>query len=163
EIGRGGMGVVYEGEQISLGRRVALKLLPFAGALDPKQLQRFKREVQAAAHLDHPNVVHVYFVGCERGVHYYALQYHEGHGLAEMIQRLRQLSGRDAGKPGAADPQPTDPYLPPPVLPEVPLAAKTTQARAAVSTVHSTRSPAYSQTVAQLAVQAAEALEHAHG
>src|SRR5262249_7399798 len=56
EVGRGGMGVVYEAEQISLGRRVALKVLPFAAAMDSKQLQRFKNEAQAAAHLQHQNI-----------------------------------------------------------------------------------------------------------
>ena len=59
EIGRGGMGVVYEAEQISLGRRVAFKVLPFAAAMDPKQLQRFKNEAHAAAHLHHTNIVPV--------------------------------------------------------------------------------------------------------
>jgi serine/threonine protein kinase len=78
EVGRGGMGVVYEAEQISLGRRVALKVLPFAAALDAKQLQRFKNEAQAAAHLQHTNIVPVYYVGCERGVHFYAMQFIEG-------------------------------------------------------------------------------------
>ena len=53
EVGRGGMGVVYEAEQLSLNRRVALKVLPFAAALDARQLQRFKNEAQAAAHLQH--------------------------------------------------------------------------------------------------------------
>src|SRR5262245_55942575 len=57
EIGRGGMGVVYEAEQISLGRRVALKVLSFAAALDARQLRRFKNEAQAAAHLHHTNIV----------------------------------------------------------------------------------------------------------
>src|SRR5207249_1283988 len=71
EVAQGGMGIVYEAEQISLGRRVALKVLPFAGAL----LQRFKNEAQAAAHLQHQNIVPVHFVGCERGVHFYAMQY----------------------------------------------------------------------------------------
>src|ERR1700687_2460026 len=92
EIGRGGMGIVYEAEQISLGRRVALKVLPFTAALDPKQLQRFKNEAQAAAHLQHQNIVPVYAVGCERGVHYYAMQYIEGQTLAAAIRDLRRLA-----------------------------------------------------------------------
>lgn len=96
EIGRGGMGVVYEAEQVSLGRRVALKMLPFAAMLDPRQLQRFKNEAKAAATLDHPQIVQVHSVGCERGVHYYAMQYVEGPTLAEVIGELRQLAGLDA-------------------------------------------------------------------
>lgn len=94
EIGRGGMGVVYEAVQISLGRRVALKILPFAAALDPKQLQRFKSEAQAAAHLQHTNIVPVYAVGCERGVHFYAMQHIEGQTLAAVLHQLR-LRERD--------------------------------------------------------------------
>jgi hypothetical protein len=86
EVGRGGMGVVYEAEQISLGRRVALKVLPFAGTLDPRQLQRFKNEAKAAASLRHEHIVHVYGVGCERGVHYYAMEYIEGQTLADVIR-----------------------------------------------------------------------------
>src|SRR5688572_5566939 len=71
EVGRGGMGIVYEAEQISLNRNVALKVLPFAATMDPRQLQRFRHEAQAAAMLHHKNVVPVFGVGCERGVHYY--------------------------------------------------------------------------------------------
>src|SRR5262245_30875375 len=89
EIGHGGMGVVYEAEQISLKRRVALKLLPFAGALDTKQPQRFKNESQAAAQLHHTNIVPVFFVGCERGVHFYAMQFIDGQSLADVIGVLR--------------------------------------------------------------------------
>jgi tetratricopeptide (TPR) repeat protein len=89
EVGRGGMAVVYEAEQASLGRRVALKVLPFAAVLDPKQLQRFKNEALAAAHLRHPHIVPVYGVGCERGVHYYAMQYVEGQSLDAAIRELR--------------------------------------------------------------------------
>src|SRR5207249_22154 len=93
ELGRGGMGIVYEAEQVSLGRRVALKVLPFAGALDARQLQRFKNEAQAAAHLQHQNIVPVHFVGCERGVHFYAMQYVEGQTLAALIHELREEAG----------------------------------------------------------------------
>ena len=74
ELGRGGMGVVYEAEQISMKRSVALKVLPFAALLDERQLQRFKNEARAAGALHHPNIVPVYSVGTERGVHYYAMQ-----------------------------------------------------------------------------------------
>ena len=90
ELGRGGMGVVYDAEQISLGRRVALKVLPFAAMLDKQQLARFKNEARAAATLDHPNIVAIHSVGTERGVHYYAMQLIEGRSLAQLIETLRQ-------------------------------------------------------------------------
>src|SRR5262249_4246108 len=90
EVGRGGMGGVYEAEQISLGRRVALKVLPFAAALDARQLQRFRHEAQAAGHLSHPHIVPVYAVGCERGVHYYAMQFIDGHTLAALVESAQR-------------------------------------------------------------------------
>src|SRR5262249_5480684 len=89
EIGRGGMGVVYEAEQISLRRRVALKVLPFAAALDARQLQRFQNEAQAAAHLHHTNIVPVHAIGLDRGFPYYAMQLIDGQTLAEVIGTLR--------------------------------------------------------------------------
>lgn len=88
EIGRGGMGIVYEAEQTSLARRVALKLLPFAAALDAKALARFKNEALAAAQLDHPHIVDVFAVGCERGMHFYAMRYIDGLSLAQVIEQL---------------------------------------------------------------------------
>ena len=72
EIGRGGMGIVYEARQMSLDRKVALKVLPFASMLDSKQIQRFQNEARSAAQLHHPNIVPIFFVGIERGVHFYA-------------------------------------------------------------------------------------------
>ncbi len=198
EVGRGGMGVVYEAVQISLGRRVALKVLPFAATLDPKQLQRFKNEAQAAAQLHHTNIVPVFGVGVERGVHYYAMQYIEGQTLAAMIRELRQLTGlktvdrTDAAgvvaklaselvsgrwapaRPKSAADQPTGPYAP--VAEPRPSGSGTvsplphgrgseetaTSPVGALSTERSTKSPAFFRTVAQLGIQAAQALEHAH-
>src|SRR6516165_7339374 len=95
EVGRGGMGIVYEAEQMSLSRRVALKVLPFAGAMDSNQLRRFRTEAQAAAQLHHTNIVPVFWIGCEQGVHYYAMQFIEGRTLADVIRELRQLEGKD--------------------------------------------------------------------
>src|SRR6185295_5069676 len=85
EIGRGGMGVVYEAMQLSLQRRVALKVLPFAATMDARHLKRFQNEARAAASLEHPHIVAVYGVGCERGVHYYAMKLIDGQSLAQVI------------------------------------------------------------------------------
>ena len=97
EVGRGGMGVVYEALQISLGRRMALKVLPFAAMLDPQRLQRFQNEARAAACLHHGNIVPVFAVGADRGVHFYAMQYIEGRNLADLVHE-RRLPGRPAGR-----------------------------------------------------------------
>ncbi len=105
EIGRGGMGVVYEAVQRSLNRRVALKVLPFAAAMDPTQLRRFQTEALAAAQLHHTHIVPVYSVGCERGVHYYAMQFIEGQTLAKAIAE-RRLHGGAAARLGRALPSP---------------------------------------------------------
>jgi WD40 repeat protein/serine/threonine protein kinase len=185
ELGRGGMGIVYEAEQISLRRRVALKVLPFAATLDTKQLQRFKTEAQAAAHLQHQNIVPVYAVGCDRGVHYYAMQFIDGQSLAALIRELRHQTRREpvnetgpqsaAGsmareltsgrcvpaRSAHAEPQPTGPYSSSVSSLEAPACEEATP-QAALSTEHSTESSAFFQTVARLGVQAAEALEHTH-
>ena len=98
EVGRGGMGVVYEAEQISLGRRVALKVLPRHIAEDRKALDRFQREAKAAARLHHTNIVPVFEIGVDGDVAFYAMQFIQGQGLDQVIDELRRLSGRD-GKP----------------------------------------------------------------
>ena len=159
EIGRGGMGVVYEAVQLSLGRRVALKVLPFAAALDARQLQRFKNEAQAAAQLHHTNIVPVYAVGCERGTHYYAMQLIEGQDLADLIDQMRSTKKEKAAGVAAALTA-TGPDVSRPS--EAAAASTTVRPAAALSTQHSTRSALFYHTAARLAAQAADALEHAH-
>jgi eukaryotic-like serine/threonine-protein kinase len=91
EIGRGGMGVVYEAEQESLGRRVALKVLSTGSLLDPKQVRRFEREAKAAAKLHHTNIVPVFGVGRQDGHHYFVMQFIAGLGLDVVLEDLRRL------------------------------------------------------------------------
>ena len=91
EIGRGGMGVVYEAEQESLGRHVALKVLLGHSRLDPQQTARFQREARAAAKLHHTNIVPVYGVGEQDGLHYYVMQFIQGLGLNEVLTEVRRL------------------------------------------------------------------------
>ncbi len=79
------MGVVYEAVQISLNRRVALKILPVTSADDPRKVKRFQIEAQAAALLNDPHIVPVYTVGSENGVHFYAMQLIEGQTLAQLM------------------------------------------------------------------------------
>jgi len=93
EVGRGAMGVVYEAQQLSLGRRVALKVLPFAAAVNPEHRQRFQIEAQAAAQLHHPHIVPVFGVGCDHGIHYYAMQFVDGRSLAAIIRDFRSGDG----------------------------------------------------------------------
>jgi serine/threonine protein kinase/WD40 repeat protein len=95
EVGRGGMGVVYEAVQESLGRHVALKVLPAHGLMPPTHLERFRREARAAARLHHSNIVPVHGVGEHDGVHYYAMQFIQGQGLDEVLKEVRRLRGRE--------------------------------------------------------------------
>jgi serine/threonine protein kinase len=138
QVGRGGMGVVYEAEQVSLGRRVALKVLPLAAALDPRQLQRFRIEAQAAALLHHPRIVPIYAVGAERGLHYYAMQFIDGPTLAEVVRELARARKEPPGVDDAT-------------LTAVPSASGL-----------SLPGPDFARAVARLGRQAAEAIEHAH-
>jgi WD40 repeat protein/serine/threonine protein kinase len=156
EIGRGGMGVVYEAEQISLGRRVALKVLSMAAALDVRSVERFQIEAQAAACLQDDHIVPVYAVGAEDGVPFYVMQYIEGASLAGVIAALRSL--RDGGAP-PGDGRTIDLTLAPDLLAD--------RFRPGRRDFRSWRTaevggPDYIRAVVRLAVQAAEALEHAH-
>jgi serine/threonine protein kinase len=178
ELARGGMGVVYEAVQLSLGRRVALKVLPFAATLDSRHLQRFKSEAQAAALLHHPNIVPVYAVGCERGVHFYAMQLIEGQSLAALIVQLRRQAGLPtpedypassaihsshvlgSGRMTGSSVASRGGRTPPTDAPRVP--DTVSQFHAELSTQHAGRDARYFQTAARLMLDAALALEHAH-
>ncbi len=144
EVGRGGMGIVYEAEQMSLGRRVALKVLPFAATMDPRQLQRFQNEARAAASLEHPHIVPVYGVGCQRGVHYYAMKFIEGQSLAEVIDEVRKA--KESHHRGTENTE----------------KKQITKISSSLCSLSLCGSPDFFKAVAELGIQAAEALEHAH-
>jgi WD40 repeat protein/serine/threonine protein kinase len=148
EVGRGGMGIVYEARQLSLGRRVAVKILPTASLLDARQLQRFQNEARAAAQLNHPHIVDVLCVGCHEGVHYFAMRFVEGRTLAEVIGEGATERGsegenegkREEGKDGVRSLSPSPhPSVSPSLRPSLSPSQK-----------------------AEWIAQAAEALEHAH-
>jgi WD40 repeat protein/serine/threonine protein kinase len=173
EVGRGGMGVVYEAIQLSLGRRVALKVLQFAATMDPRQLQRFRHEAQAAAMLHHPNVVPVFGVGCERGVHYYAMQLIQGRSLAAMIDELKGAGSSggggiqsptghwgDCGDCGDEGAKGHSVHSFP--VSRVSNGANDTPPVAVLTTQRTRRDKAHYRHIAELIAQAADALEYAH-
>jgi WD40 repeat protein/serine/threonine protein kinase len=163
EIGRGGMGIVYEAEQISLERRVALKVLPFAAMLDSKQLQRFKNEAHAAAHLHHSNIVPVYAVGHERGVHYFAMQFIDGQSLEAVLRELkheREKSLELGGSSLEASRETNDTRKRGDNTPTTKTEGRSSSHIHPSSLIRADRD--YFRLIARLGIQAAEALEHAH-
>jgi eukaryotic-like serine/threonine-protein kinase len=105
EVGRGGMGIVYEAEQISLGRHVAIKVLPDRAARNTKRLFRFHREARSAGRLHHTNIVPVFDVGCEDGIHYYTMQFIQGNNLDAVIAEVAGLHrGNLSGVPASSPP-----------------------------------------------------------
>jgi tetratricopeptide (TPR) repeat protein/serine/threonine protein kinase len=176
EVGRGGMGVVYEAVQESLGRHVALKVLPPQAVPDPLRLRRFRREARSVARLHHTNIVPVHEVGEWRGVHYYAMQFIRGQGLDQVLHEVRRLRGPPTAGPTAATPPATvclarglltgrfragetDPGGPPPP----PSDTTTPVGPATGSDIPSQDDSGYYRSVAGLGLQAAEALAYAHG
>src|SRR5262245_39507849 len=168
EVGRGGMGVVYEAEQESLGRHVALKVLLPEYQSRKRFLDRFRRESRAAGRLHHTNIVPVFGVGEGDGTLYYVMQYIDGVGLDQVIRDVRRLR-RDAGEP---------------IAPEPPAAAETLSVSVAQGLIQGdtekvpsidsaitaisgessqlAKDGSYYRSAARLALQAARALAHAH-
>jgi WD40 repeat protein/serine/threonine protein kinase/tetratricopeptide (TPR) repeat protein len=205
EVGRGGMGIVYEAEQVSLGRHVALKVLSRRMLLDARQARRFEREARAAARLHHTNIVPVFGVGRHDGLPYYVMQLIQGRGLHEVIEELRRLqhpqqpatlpeaprqvgdpphpdvSAADAARslltgdfqrpdgamaddaPGAADPAAASPESRPSETCALSSSSVVLPGQSGDSHKGRGKKPTYWQSVAQIGVQVAGALEHAHG
>jgi serine/threonine protein kinase/WD40 repeat protein len=97
EVGRGAMGVVYEAEQLSLGRRVALKVLASVALRSATAIERFQREAMAAARLHHTNIVPVFGVGESDGVRFYVMQFIRGEGVDKVLADVRRLRKLSAG------------------------------------------------------------------
>jgi serine/threonine protein kinase/WD40 repeat protein len=169
QIGRGGMGVVYEAIQTPSGHQVAVKVLPATSAFNPKAVQRFRNEIHAATMLEHPNIVNIIGAGCLDGVDFYAMRLIEGQTLAQILFSLRTQS-RSAG------------FRFPVTLAELANTGGTTAEPAAVATTHDSGAesctknsgsdlsenrgtqpgPGYFRLIAELAIQALDGLEHAH-
>ncbi len=206
EVGRGGMGVVYEAEQLSLGRHVALKVLPRRTFANAQQRRRFAREARAAGRLHHTNIVPVFGVGEHDGLPYYVMQFIQGLGLDQVLDELKRLQGCGAppagGEHGPRDVTAADvarslltgafqrtmdfvespaPGTPPPGGsppgadgPRAGEGAGSAGKQSDSFTLSAvklpgsggsrprTRKPTYWQSVAQIGVQVAEALEYAH-
>jgi serine/threonine protein kinase len=204
QVGQGGMGIVYEAEQESLGRHVALKVLPRQALLKATYLERFRREAKAAAKLHHTNIVPVFGVGEHDGLPFYVMQFIQGLSVDLVLEELRRLNaGQAAGPPGSGraagnghhehvsaadlarslmtgDFQPAEERFAgtDTTLEETPAAPNPHPAAAPPPTVSSgsialpapvgradgprAKKPTYWQSVAQIGVQAADALEYAH-
>jgi WD40 repeat protein/serine/threonine protein kinase len=185
EIGRGGMGVVYEAEQQSLGRRVALKVLHHHAGQDARMLARFRRESRAAAQLHHSNIVPVFEVGQQGDRCYYAMQFIRGQALDEVFRELQSLHAGSVPRGASEVVKPAEPlaqslwtgaYEPADSAresadPEPALAAGSRDPAELITAALPDRSELssvasdyrrYCRNVARLGLQAAEALAYAH-
>jgi serine/threonine protein kinase/WD40 repeat protein len=180
-LGRGGMGVVYEAVQESLGRHVALKVLPGHARADATQRDRFRLEARSVARLHHANIVPVFAVGEHQGVPYYAMQIIAGHSLDAVLDDLRRLRGVDRHGPAASESAlattigdrgslavarsllaggPDDDWTAPTVVPAAgPSPASSDGGSSALSSLSE---GGYYRAAARIALQVAEALAHAH-
>jgi eukaryotic-like serine/threonine-protein kinase len=150
EIGHGGMGVVFEAEQVSLGRRVALKVLPSAASLDSRHRRRFQVEAQAAGLLHHEHIVPVFGTGFDAGVHYYVMQFIDGRSLTEVLRDLRATEARQNAQAAGID------------MPQLALAVVGSGWRRSKPRRSSSAMRRHCQSAVRWAAQAADALDHAH-
>jgi len=162
ELGRGGMGIVYEARQVSLNRKVALKVLSGGLGLTSKAVQRFRREAEAAAKLHHTNIVPVYATGEEDGTHFYAMELIDGPSLDHVIRQTRDVANPSSRveAANAAREQPATVGLAAtgPFTPETKTGSSATSATS--SSLGS--GSQYFDTVARLIAEVADALEYAH-
>ena len=171
EIGRGGMGVVFEGIHQSLGRRVAIKIMHERLGHDPRYVARFRREAQAAARLHHTNIVGVFGVGEAAGRHYYVMEYIEGRPLNRVVRQMTQAWGRP-GAPQASTRLPASTRFDNRVSGNAAVgpASEATAPSSTAVEAQTEESPAPPEPprdrfrwVAEIGVQIADALDYAHG
>lgn len=162
EIGRGGMGIVYEGRDIKLNKRVAIKVLPVAGMLNRAARVRFQNEAKAAAQLEHPHIVPVYGFGMEGGTHFYTMQFIEGVNLARLIADIRRLVRRAEKNTSKRAPpaKPSDRGGDSRRFGNVSDTSK--ELLDAVSTRGTTSDPSYLEAFARVGIEVSDALQHAH-
>jgi serine/threonine protein kinase len=158
EIGRGGMGVVYEAVQVSLGRKVALKVLSTGLGLTPQAVQRFQREAESAARLHHTNIIPIYATGSQDNIHFYAMELIEGPSLDHVIRDMRLTQSGES---------PTQTPLPAAgsaaTVSYEPIVRDSSNGPAAwTSSSLSSSGTQYFDTVARLVAEVADALDYAH-
>ncbi len=157
EIGRGGMGIVYEAHQLSLNRKVALKVLSGGLGLSSTSVYRFRREAEAAAKLHHTNIVPIYSTGEADSSHYYAMEFVEGSPLDQLIRRMNRGDSLETPQ-GSVDSEEPGPRRIGPR--DAAASAPTTSSQAATSP--STSGSEYFDDVAKMIADVADALDYAH-
>jgi serine/threonine protein kinase len=169
ELGRGGVGIVYEARQVSLNRKVALKVLSGGLGLTPKAVQRFHREAEAAAKLHHTNIVPIYATGEQDDTHFYAMELIDGPSLDHVVRQLREgvagaeqskapeplahLSARPAPPQAGAEVAATGPYVE---------NSGSSNSVASLTSSSLNSDSHYFDTVARMVAEVADALGYAH-